>query len=123
MGDEFLECLNVLHENGFRVRGVACDNHSSKVSSYTKLLAHCGQSNNDLFKILNESKIYLFFHTVHLIKNIRNNLLSNKRFPPFIFQSLYDYVKVTGGEISLRLLQEVYEKDEKLEAHLKQQQN
>ena len=71
------------------------------VSTYMKLLAHYGQ--NDLFINFKESKIYLFFDTVHLIKNIRNNLLNDKRFLPFIFQGLYADVKVTGGEISGRI--------------------
>ena len=100
--EELWNCFNILHGNRFRVRGVVCDNHSSNVSAYMKLLAHYGQNDKDLFINFKESNIYLFFDTVHLIKNIRNNLLNNKifKFPTFIFQGLYNDVKVTGGEIS-----------------------
>ena len=119
--EELWNCFNILHENGFRVRGVVCDNPYGNVSAYMKLLAHYGQNDEDLFINFKESKIYLFFGTVHLIKKIRNSLLNNKRFifPPFIFQGLYDDVKVTGGEISWRMLHEVYERGETRQAHLK----
>ena len=45
-------------------------------------------------------KVYLFFDTVQLIKNMRNNLLNRKRFlfPEFYFDDFYDDVKVTGGD-------------------------
>ena len=39
--EEIWNYLNILNENGFRVRGVTCDTHSRNVSAYTKLLAHC----------------------------------------------------------------------------------
>ena len=36
------------------------------------------------------SKVYLMYDSVHLIKNVRNNLLNSKRFvfPAFSFESL-----------------------------------
>ena len=119
--NELLDCLKILQENSFNVRGVVCDDHSTNVSAYKILLAEHGQTPDDLFITLNGKKIYLFFDTVHLIKNVRNNLLNRKRFlfPNFHFRGLYDDVVVTGGEISWRLLHEVYEKDEQLEANMK----
>ena len=119
--NELLDCLNVLQENGFNVRGIVCDDHPINVNAYKQLLTECGQGHDELFMTLNGKKIYLFFHTVHIIKNIRNNLLNRKRFlfPSFHFSGLYDDVNVTGGEITWRLFHEIYEKDEKLEAHLK----
>ena len=113
---ELLDCLNVLQENGFNVRGTVCDNHSTNVLAYKSLLLEHGQNCDDLFIMLNGRKIYLFYDTVHLIKNVRNNLLNRKRFlfPEFHFSDLYDDVHVTGGEISWRLFHEVYEKDERL---------
>ena len=81
---ELLNCLNILHKNEFNIRAVVCDNHASIVSAYRKLLTDCGQNEHDLFVILNGKKTYLFYDTVHLIKNIRNNLLNNKVFIPII---------------------------------------
>ena len=110
-----------MKENGFSVRGVVCDDHSTNVLAYKQLLNEFGQSPDDLFIILNGEKIYLFFDTVHLIKNVRNNLLNRKRFlfPEFHFDGFGDDVNVNGGEISWRLFHEIHEKDAKLQAHLK----
>ena len=118
---ELLACLKVLQENGLNVRGVVCDDHSTNVSAYKQLLKEFGQSPDDLFITLGGKKIYLFFDTVHLMKNIRNNLLNRKRFlfPEFHFDGFYDELKFPGGEISWRLFHEVHERDVKLQAHLK----
>ena len=62
--------------------GLVADNHSSNVDAFTSF--------NDFFNF--ESKLffqdsdnhgkrtYVFFDTVHLIKNIQNNLLNAKKF-------------------------------------------
>ena len=85
------------------------------------MLIENGKSEDDLFITLNDQKIYLFFDIVHLIKNVRNNLLNKKRFlfPDFIYNGFYDPVSVKGGEISWGLLHRVHEEDAKLAAHLK----
>lgn len=119
--DEILKCVTQLHDSGFNVRGIVCDDHSSNVSAYKKLLALFASSPNDLFITLNGKKIYLFFDTVHLIKNVRNNLINRIRFlfPEFSFNEFYDEVKMIAGEVSWHLLHQVYEKDLNLQAHLR----
>ena len=64
-------------------------------------------------------KKYLCFDIVYL-KNIRNNLLNNKRFifPAFTFEKFNDLIHVEGGEISWKLLHDTYEKDCTLQANL-----
>ena len=37
--DSLIECLKILHELNFIVRGFVCDDHASNVSAYTKLLS------------------------------------------------------------------------------------
>ena len=68
-----------------------------------------------------EKKIYLFYDSVHLVKNIRNNLLNGKRFifPEFKFNSSTFSIFVPAGEISWRLLNDVYDRDQKLEGNLR----
>jgi len=119
--EELLQCLIALQENGFNVRGVVCDNHASNVSAYNKLLQTCDSNPDDLFIMLNHKKVYLFFDSVHIVKNIRNNLLQRKRFlfPDFYSAQLYDEVKVSAGEIRWRLLHEIHEKDQSLQANMK----
>ena len=48
-------------------------------------------------------------------------MLNNKWFlsPSFKFDNFFDKIDVTGGEIALKLLHEVHEKDEKLSANLR----
>ena len=118
---EILKRIQQLQECSFNVRGVVCDDHPTNVSAYKKLLTDFGNSTDDLFITINAKKIYLFFDTVHLVKNIRNNLLNRKRFlfPEFSFGDFYDNIKVKGGEVSWRILHQVYEKDSSLQAHLK----
>ena len=54
-------------------------------------------------------RVYLFYDSAHLVKNIRNNLFGNKRFifPMFEFWGFDRDIVVTGGEISLSLLHDV----------------
>ena len=118
---ELLDTLPLLFENGFNVRAAVCDNQSSNVSAFEKILEHTDQDKDDLFCLLNGKKAYLFFDSVHLIKNIRNNLLNRKRFifPSFTFEEFFDKIEVKSGEISWKLFHSVHEMDSKLDAHLK----
>ena len=74
--EKIFKCLDVLCQSGFNVRAIICDNHPSNVSTFRKLLASCDKEPNNLFMEYNSRKIYLFYDTVHLVKNIRNNLLN-----------------------------------------------
>ena len=58
---------------------------------------------------------------VHIIKNVRNNLLNSKKFvfPSFEFDSFRDKIFVPGGYISWSMFHNLYEKDLELEANLK----
>lgn len=119
--DKIEDCLNSLKEAGFNVRGIVCDNHASNVSAYKKLLNAHGSAQEDLFIIFHGKKVYLFYDTVHLMKNIRNNLLNRKRFifPPFKFHGFYDDINVTSGEITWKCFYDVYEKDKKIQSNLR----
>ena len=66
-------------------------------------------------------RTHLFYDSVHLVKNIRNNLLNNRSFafPPFSFEEFHDPIHVQGGWIDWSLLHKVREKDELLPANLR----
>ena len=121
LSDELLDCIKSLKDSGFKVRGVVSDDHARNVSAYRILLSRFATCQDDLFITFNEMKIYLFFDSVHLIKNIRNNLLNRKRFlfPAFSSTALYDNVCVTGSEISWALLHKVYEQDSLIQANMR----
>ena len=59
------------------IRGVVYVDHSTNVSAYKKLHAEYSDSPVELYIRLNEKK-KLFFNKVHLIKSIRNDLLTRK---------------------------------------------
>ena len=120
--EEILKGIETLHSINFKVRGIVADDHSTNVSAYSKILCSNGFDKNDLAVVTKDgSNIYLFFDSVHLMKNIRNNLLNNKGFlfPAFSFSGFYDQINCDGGEISWKLFHDVYEKDEKLQSNLR----
>ena len=120
--EEIFKSIETLHSINFKERGIVADNHSTNVSAYSKILCSNGFDKNDLAVVTKDgSKMYLFFDSVHLMKNIRNNLLNNKRFlfPAFSFSGFYDQINCDGGEISWKLFHGVYEKDEKLQSNLR----
>ena len=73
--DELFECPGSLYQCDFNVCAIAFDNHQSTVQ---RLKNYWG----DATKIETNyqcKNIYLFYDSVHLIKNIRNNPLSCKK--------------------------------------------
>ena len=118
---EILKCLDILFKTEFKVRGIVCDNHNANVSTFNKLVSLFHEEKDSLFIYYQTQKIYLYFDPVHLVKNIRNNLLNNKRFifPSFEFFGFYDDITVKSGEVSWKLLHDVHEKDILLGANLR----
>lgn len=120
--NEILKCITILQNIGFIVRGVCCDNHSSNVAAYKGLSKlQNGDFDKDLKIWVGGKPIYLFYDSVHLIKNVRNNLLNRKKFifPPFISEELEKNIMVAGGEITWSLLHRVHEEDSKCQANLR----
>ena len=107
--------------SGFNIRTIVCENHPSNLPSFKNLLQHFNQDLDELFIWYELKKIYLFYDAVHLVKNIRNNLLNYKWFifTSFKFHGFKDPIKVLGGEIKWIFFHEVYEKDVLLEANLR----
>lgn len=120
--EEILRCIQCLQSTGFNVRACVCDNHPSNVSAYRKLLSEYSKDNNNLCIHINDKRTYLFHDSVHIIKNIRNNLLGRKRliFPPFSSDALKELsFDIKGGEVTWALLHNVYEKDKQCQANLR----
>ena len=111
--------MELLITGGFNIRAVICDHHAANVSAFTKLILQFGEDNESFS--FQSQKFYLFYGNDHHIKKVRNNLLSKKRlvFPQFSFFEFNDDVIVNPGEISWKLLHDVYEKGQKLDANLR----
>ena len=105
------------------MRGVITDDHSSNVAAFNSLISLYGPNIHGVKFASNFNFItYLFFDTVHLLKNLRNNLLNYKRFifPKFKFHDFFDSIIVPAGEISWKLFHNVYDQDQRLQSHLHQ---
>ena len=74
--EQILDSLKTLKNCGFRVRALASDNHSAIVLAYKLFLRESGHLDDHLFIEHDYEKIYLLHDAVHLIKNVRNNLLN-----------------------------------------------
>ena len=79
LADRMKQCVLQLSKLGFRVRAIISDNHSTNVAAFKFLLKSFNSPSPLHFQHPDNSCVtYLFFDSVHLLKNIRNNLLSSK---------------------------------------------
>ena len=119
-----INCISMLSRRDFNVRAVVSDNHSTNVSAYKhlKVIHPCSMHHNAIANPLNPEKyIYLLFDTVHIVKNIRNNLLSTKFFQiPALETTLVDVsINITPGPIYWSIFHRVHEKDLTIECHVR----
>ena len=89
LADKISYCIDDLTSAEFCVPGIVTDNHTSNQHAFSSLAAIF---NSDSHQYINHpgnfgKKTYLFYDTVHIMKNIRNNLLNRKKFvfPDFIY--------------------------------------
>ena len=112
-----------LFDIGFRVQAVISDNHSNNVAAFNILTAEYERDNDSLRVWINYQPIYLFYDSVHRVKNLRKNLLTHKQllFPPFICDAIEQKqkLKFAGAEISSCLLHKFHEKDKENKANLR----
>ena len=126
LSKEIDDCMKLLADAGFNVRAAVTDNHSTNVNAFSLLKKKYGTNDPDEQNSIqhpnNRSKTYLFFDNVHLLKNIRNNLLSARKFvfPSFHHEiNEYGTINVPEGYLSWGDIHVVHEKDQKLKANLR----
>ena len=76
---QIFDSLKTLKNSGFRVRAIVLDNHSANVLAYKLLRKEFYHLDDNLLIECDYQKIYLLHDAVHLIKNVRNNLLNYKK--------------------------------------------
>ena len=78
--EEIEKVITSITASGFNIRGLVADNHSSNVKAFNILLTKFETDSTSLFisHPANESRIYIFYDKVHLLKNVRNNLFNAK---------------------------------------------
>ena len=118
------KCISLLTKAQFNLRAIIADNHPTNVSAYKQLRHLHGIRDSD-HVIYNpydsEKTIYVQFDTVHLLKNIRNNLLAVKCFDlkEFKFSSPSISITISAGLVSWSSFHKIHEEDLRLSAHLR----
>ena len=124
LASELSYCLSSLENAGFKVRGIVTDNHSANASAFNYLLKnHPSDDPHAIQHPGHQTKTYLFFHYVHLVKNIRNNLLNSKKFvfPAMSFTLQGEVVaSCESGYIRWQDFREIFQEDEKQKANLRE---
>ena len=83
LSGQIVESIQSLHEIGFHMRAVISDNHPRNVSAFNELFSKHGSESNEnaiLHHSTSDRRTYLFYDSVHLLKNVQNNLLNYRRF-------------------------------------------
>ena len=120
--DGILNCIKILNDADFQLRCVISDNHQSNVSSFNTLMKDfpINGKNYCMKNPMTEKIIYLFYDTVHLVKNIRNNLLGRRFFtvPKFELSLLDVLFSVPEGHVRWCSLHKVHDFDLSLNCHV-----
>ena len=110
MSGQIIETIQSLHEIGFHVQAVILDNHPSNVSAFNELFSKYGSESYENASLLHSTsdRRNLFYDSVHLLKNVRNNLLNSRQFifPEFHF---FDCMGFPAGKISWKQLHSVFD--------------
>ena len=89
LADKMSNYIDDLTPAEFCVRGIVTDDRSSNVHAFSLLVAMFNSDSHQYIKHPGnfDKKTYLFYDTMHIIKNIRNNLLNGKKFvfPKFTY--------------------------------------
>ena len=122
LAQEFTKCIGELMDAGFRVRGLVTDNHGANVTAFSILLNENDGDKHHFFTIPEaDFKTYVWFDTVHLMKNIRNNLLNRKKFvfPAFHFDLNGVIIGSEAGYITWGDLHKIYDIDLTMDGNLR----
>jgi hypothetical protein len=107
---------------GLRVRAIVTDNHSANVAAFKVLLSSMpGDKKHYFVHPEAPCKTYVFFDSVHLLKNIRNNLLNARKFvfPAMDFEVCGTQIVSEPGFVSWGDLHKIHDVDKNLDAHLR----
>ena len=124
LSEQMAENIHNLIQAGFCVRGIVTDNHSANINAFSSLVKTFNSESNLYIEHAQNhgKKMYLFYDSVHLVKNTRNNLLNGKIFvfPKFIYNDdLHISVHCPTGYISWGDLYNIYDRDKELSGNLR----
>ena len=118
-----LNCLENLTSEKFHLRVVISDNYRTNISSFNYLMNTypVPEKKYSMINPYTSLIVYLLFDTVHLIKNIRNNLIASRffRIPQLQLELQELTLIVPSGNVFWRSLHKVHDADSSLNFHLR----
>ena len=123
LAEKMSQNINLLTSNGFVVRSIVADNHSTNVNAFSTLIKTY-ESDSPLYIQHPQNfgkKTYSFYDSVHLAKNLRNNLINNKKFifPELMYNDQNININCPAGYLSWHDLHNAHDKDKKLKGNLR----
>ena len=122
LSKELISCNQELTVTGFKIRGIVTDNHPANVAAFNILLHDNEEDRKNYFILPNtDTNTYIFLDTVHLVQNIRNNLLDQKKFvfPGFNFASNEINISLPSGYITWNDIHFIYDRDQNFSGNLR----
>ena len=109
LGEEILKSIERLQMIGFNISDVVSDNHASNVAASRNLSGKFSYEENKSKLFANSQAICMFYDTIHIVKNLRNNPLCRKIFffPRFSCSDFCEPITAVGGEVSWSLFHRV----------------
>ena len=126
LAEEMKRCIGELIAIGFKVQGLVADNHGTNVVAFSTLLqGNDGDKCNYFIHPNADFKTYVWYDPVHLLKNVRNNLLNRKKFvfPAFDFDLKGVKVASGAGFISWGDLHKIHDIDATMDGNLRMARN
>ena len=104
------------------MRGLVTVSHGANVTAFSILLNENDGDKHNFFTFPEaDFKTYVWYDTVHIMKNIRNNLLNRKKFvfPAFNFELNGDCIVSEVGYICWSDLHKIYDIDVTMDGNLR----
>ena len=117
-----LNCIENLSHAKFYPRAVISDNHRTNISSFNYLMnMYPTEKKFCMLNPFTSQTVYLMFDTVHLIKNIRNNLLGARFFQiPQLQLEIQELTHIVpAGNVHWSSLHKVHNADLSINFHLR----
>ena len=114
LSEQIDECTYTLHKTGFNIVAVISNNHSTNMSAFNILIKKYPHTRKDIRNINHPSNINNGWKIYEITFNSRRCI-----FPQFNFNEFYDSIHLDAGEITWKLLHNVYDKDENPPGNLK----
>ena len=118
LANKLSSCVSELANPQFKIQAIVTDNHSATVSTFQSLLKYPGDGKHYINIPVVNNRLYLFFDTLHLLKNVRNNLFNTKKLIPAFTLTWRQTIKYHQDPATY-VGMSTYDRDKNLDANLR----